>query len=313
MRKPHQRRYERELAWYEGTYPALFAERLSIQHPDYDRLEDAFWWVLRPPRDAYEFAEQGQFLGDDVPAFSTRQVENVLGELDAYLRTAQQHRDEVERLIGRLFDERDEAAVVRAHELLGLDAFRERLPVVLGTAEEGDRRLGMIRKLVWRKVERQYAAAWDGPVAERAQAAAALRRMLMATVPDRRGQRQSAAGDQAMVYECYCRKLFRFLRAARLIGEWRWRQRIPRDERVATVAKSCGLQVSELRGFLAVRKHDHAVRMPSSLERAACRCVADELELDEKTVAKIRAVMGSRWLPPVRRPLASAPPASPPK
>jgi hypothetical protein len=311
VRKLHQRRYERELAWYEGTYPALFAERLAIQHPDYARLEDAFWWVLRPPRDADEFAAQGQFLADDVPESSARQVENVLGELDAHLRTAHQHRDDVERLIGRLFDERDDAAVVRAHDLLGLDAFRERLSVVFGATEEEDRRLALIRKLVWRKIERQYAAAWEGPVAGRAQAAASLRWMLMALVPDRRGQRQSAAGDQAAVYERYCRKLFRFLRAVRLFAEWRWRQRIPRDERVTVVAESCGLQPSELRGFLTVRVYDHAVRTRSSLERAACRCVADELELDEKAVAKIRAVMESRTLPPLRPPLDPPPPASP--
>jgi hypothetical protein len=114
-----------------------------------------------------------------------------------------------------------------------------------------------------------------------------------------------------MVYERYCRKLFRFLRAVRLLGEWRWRQRIPWDERLSEVADSCGLQVRELRGFLTVRKYDHAVRMTSSLERAACRYVADELELDVKTVAKIRAAMESRWLPPLRLPLDPPPPASP--
>jgi hypothetical protein len=257
-----------------------------------------------------EFVAQGQFVADDVPESSARQVENVLGELDAYLRTGQQHRDDVERLIGRLFDdERDDAVVTRAHDLLGLDAFRERLPVVPGTTEEEERRLGLIRKLVWRKLERLYGAAWQGPVAGRAQAAAALRRMLMVLVPDRRGQRQSAAGDQAAVYERYCRKLFRLLRALRLLREWPWRS--SRDETIEAVAESCGLTARELRSYLKLYGFDRPVGVPGSPECAACEWVADELWLDVKTVAKIRAAMQTCWLPPVRLPLDPPPPASP--
>jgi len=308
-REPHRWRFERELAWYEKTYPELFTERLSIQHPDYARLEDAFWWVRRPPRDWSEFAAQGQFSSGDVPELSARHVENGLGAVEAYLRTAQQHRDDVERLIGRLFDEGDDAAVVRAHDLLGLDAFRERHPVVLGTTEEEERRLGLIRKLVWRKIERLYGAAWHGPVAGRAQAAAALQRMLMALVPDRRGQRQSAAGDRAAVYECYCRKLFRLLRALRLLREWPWRS--ARDEKIEAVAESCGVTARELRSYLKLYAFDRPVDVPGSPEWAACEWVAGELWLDVKTVAKIRSAMQNHWLPPLRPPLDPPPPVSP--
>jgi hypothetical protein len=309
VREPPRRRYERELAWYEKKYPTLFAERLSIRHPDYARLEDAFWWVRRPPRDADEFVAQGQFLADDLPELSERDVENGLTALDAHLQAVRQHREDVERLIGRLFDDRDDAAVVRAHDLLGLDAFRERLPVLPGTTEEEELRLGLIRKLVWRKIERQYWAARHGPVAGRAQATATLRRMLMALVPDRRGQRRSAAGDEAMVYERYCRKLFRLLRALRLLREWPWRS--SRDEKIEAVAESCGLTARELRSYLKLYAFDRPVDVPGSPERAACEWVADELWLDVKTVAKIRAAMESRWLPPLRPPLDPPPPASP--
>ena len=310
MRKPHRRRYEREVAWYEGRFPDLFPERLSVRHPEYDRLEGAFWFALRPPRNSCEFGAQGRFIADVEGEISERQVEESLASLNTYLQAAEQHHSDLDAVMGRLFDETDDAAAFRALDLLGLEALFEPHPV-LGRTEEDERRLNLIQRLVQRRITRWYWGAWFGPVQGRAQATAALRRFLMAFLPDRRGQRNRIVGDAMAVYERYCRKLFRLLRARRLLDEWRWRQRGPREERIAAVAESCGLTVRELGSFLSVRKYRHAVRAPISLERAACECVAIDLGLDWKTVAKVRGAMEERWLPPIRPPFLPPPSPSP--
>ena len=104
-----------------------------------------------------------------------------------------------------------------------------------------------------------------------------LRRTFDGLVPDLRGQRKANIGDQAAVDERYCRKLFRLLRALRLLREWPWRGSI--GERVGAVAAACGLAERELRAYLKLDRSDRLRGAPGSPERAAYEWVAAELSI----------------------------------
>ena len=290
-------RYERYLTRYERQYSPLFVDRLSVRHAEYARLEGAFYFAQRSPKDWDEFLEQGQFLGPALPLDEHGEQE-ALGLLNSYAQAAACHLEQLGDLTRALADERKaDNAVTKAVEKLGLLALRETTAVWSEAASaEEQSHLSELRRRVWQRIERWYWTSRLGPRDARTRAVDLLRRTFDGLVPDLRGQRKANIGDQAAVDERYCRKLFRLLRALRLLREWPWRGSI--GEKVGAVAAACGLAERELRAYLKLDRSDRLRGAPGSPEQAAYEWVAAELGIHWKTVAKIHASQSARRLLP---------------